>query len=43
VKIENVDPVLKDVPAEGQHTEAILAELGFDSKTIASWRPTGVI
>ena len=43
VKIENVDPVMKDVPAVGQHTEAILAELGFDSKTIASWRQTGVI
>ncbi len=43
VKIENVDPVMKAVPAVGQHTEAILHELGFDSKTIASWRETGMI
>ena len=43
VKIENVDPVLKEVPAVGQHTDAILEELGFDSKTIESWRQTGVI
>jgi len=43
VKIENVDPIMKEVPAVGQHTEAILEELGFDSKTIASWRQTGVI
>jgi crotonobetainyl-CoA:carnitine CoA-transferase CaiB-like acyl-CoA transferase len=34
---------MKDVPAVGQHTEAILDELGFDSKTIAFWRQTGVI
>jgi itaconate CoA-transferase len=43
VKIENVDMVMKDVPAVGQHTEAILHQLGFDSKTIVSWRKTGVI
>jgi len=43
VKIENVDPVVKEVPAVGQHTDAILEELGFDSKTIESWRQTGVI
>jgi itaconate CoA-transferase len=43
VKIENVAPVMKDVPAVGQHTGAILEELGFDSKTIASWRASHVI
>ena len=43
VKIENVDPVMKDVPAVGQHTGAILEELGFDSKTVASWRESDVI
>ena len=26
------------VPALGQHTDAILAELGFDADTIAAWR-----
>jgi itaconate CoA-transferase len=43
VKIENMDPVMKEVPAVGQHTDAILEEIGFDSNTIASWRQTGVI
>jgi itaconate CoA-transferase len=43
VKLENVDPIMKDVPAVGQHTDAILEELGFDSETIASWRQAGVI
>jgi itaconate CoA-transferase len=43
VKIENIDPVMKEVPAVGQHTDAILEELGFESKTIASWRQTGVV
>jgi itaconate CoA-transferase len=43
VNIENVDQVMKEVPAVGQHTDAILEEIGFDSKTITSWRQTGVI
>ena len=43
VKIENVDQVMKEVPAVGQHTDAILEEIGFDSKTITSWRQTHVI
>jgi len=43
VKIENMDPVMNEVPALGQHTDAILEEIGFDSNTIASWRQTGVI
>jgi itaconate CoA-transferase len=43
VKLENVEPVMKDVPAVGQHTDAILEELDFEPKTIASWRQTGVI
>jgi itaconate CoA-transferase len=43
LKIENMDPVMNEVPALGQHTDAILEEIGFDSNTIASWRQTGVI
>ena len=43
VKMENVEPVLNEVPAVGQHTDAILAELGFNSETIAAWRQAGVI
>jgi itaconate CoA-transferase len=43
VKIENVDPVMNEIPALGQQTDAILAELGFDSTTIAGWRHAGMI
>ena len=43
VNMENVDPVMNEVPALGQHTESILEELGFDSKTVISWRQAGVI
>jgi itaconate CoA-transferase len=43
VTMENVDPVLNEIPALGQHTGAILGELGFDSETIAAWRQADVI
>jgi itaconate CoA-transferase len=38
VTIETVEPVMNDVPALGQHTDAILGEMGFDSEQIAAWR-----
>jgi crotonobetainyl-CoA:carnitine CoA-transferase CaiB-like acyl-CoA transferase len=31
------------IPTVGQHSEAVLAELGFDHELIAQWRQTGVI
>jgi len=43
VTAENVEPVFNGVPALGQHTDAILAELGFDRETIESWRQSGVV
>jgi itaconate CoA-transferase len=43
VKIENVDPVMDEIPALGQQTDAILADLGFNSTTITSWRHAGMI
>jgi itaconate CoA-transferase len=43
VTIENVEPVMNEVPALGQHSDAILAELGFGSERISSWRQAGVI
>jgi itaconate CoA-transferase len=43
VNMENVEPVMNDVPGVGQQTDAILADLGFDSDTITAWRRTGVI
>jgi len=38
VTMENVETVMNEVPALGQHTDAILMEFGFDSETIATWR-----
>ena len=43
VAIEGVDPVMGDVPALGQHTGAVLKELGFDAETIARWQKEAVI
>jgi itaconate CoA-transferase len=37
------EPQMGDVPALGQHTEAILAELGVEPDTIAAWRRDGAI
>jgi itaconate CoA-transferase len=36
--MENVEPIMGAVPGLGQHTEAILKELGFDADTISEWR-----
>jgi crotonobetainyl-CoA:carnitine CoA-transferase CaiB-like acyl-CoA transferase len=43
VAIEGVGPVMGDVPALGQHTGAVLKELGFDADTIARWQKEAVI
>jgi len=43
VTMENVETVMKEVPALGQHSDAVLGELGFDAETIASWRREKVI
>jgi itaconate CoA-transferase len=43
VTMENVDVAMNEIPALGQHTGAILGELGFDPETIAGWRDEGVI
>ena len=37
------EPVMGPVPALGQHTGAILEELGFDVATIAEWRRAGIV
>ena len=41
--MEHVDPVMNPVPALGEHSHAILEELGFDRQTIALWREEGTI
>jgi itaconate CoA-transferase len=41
--MDELEPVMGAVPAVGEHTDAILEELGYDRKTIAGWRDAGVI
>lgn len=43
VDMEGVEPVMGAVPALGEHTMAILDELGVDRETIAVWRKDKVI
>jgi itaconate CoA-transferase len=43
VRIAGVEPVMGNVPALGQHTDAILDELGIDRGTISRWRAEGVV
>ena len=43
VRMDDVEPVMGDVPALGQHTDAILEELGVAPETVAAWRMEGVI
>ena len=43
VRMDEVEPVMGDVPALGQHTDAILGELGVSPDTVAAWRREGVI
>jgi crotonobetainyl-CoA:carnitine CoA-transferase CaiB-like acyl-CoA transferase len=43
VDLEGVDETMGPVPAVGQHTDAILGELGFDPATVAAWRARGVV
>jgi len=43
VRMEDVEPVMGGVPALGQHSSAILAEIGFDPDTIERWKQEGVI
>jgi itaconate CoA-transferase len=43
VRLDGVEPVMNPIPALGQHSTAILAELGFDPDTIARWQRERVI
>jgi itaconate CoA-transferase len=43
VSMENVEPAMHPIPGVGEHTEAILRELGIEPTTIASWRQEGVV
>jgi crotonobetainyl-CoA:carnitine CoA-transferase CaiB-like acyl-CoA transferase len=43
VRMDEIEPVMGDIPALGQHRESILAEIGFDAPTIERWKAEGVI
>jgi itaconate CoA-transferase len=43
VRMDGVEPVMGDVPALGQHTNAVLEEVGVPRDTIDAWRREGVI
>jgi itaconate CoA-transferase len=41
--LEGLDVPMGPVPSIGQHTDAILNELGFDEATVADWRRAGIV
>jgi crotonobetainyl-CoA:carnitine CoA-transferase CaiB-like acyl-CoA transferase len=43
VRMDGSSPTMGPVPAVGQHTDAILRELGIERSTIVAWRGKGVI
>jgi crotonobetainyl-CoA:carnitine CoA-transferase CaiB-like acyl-CoA transferase len=38
-----IEPRLDALPALGEHTDRILAELGYDSDTVRHWRDAGIL
>jgi len=43
VALDGLDARMDPVPALGQHTDAILTEMGIDGATIDSWRARGIV
>jgi itaconate CoA-transferase len=43
VVMDDLEPVMGAVPSVGEHTDAILAELGYTQDTIAGFRAKGVV
>jgi crotonobetainyl-CoA:carnitine CoA-transferase CaiB-like acyl-CoA transferase len=41
--MSDTEPQMGPIPAVGEHTNAILGELGYDAATIAKWRDEGVV
>jgi itaconate CoA-transferase len=41
--VEGVEPVMGRVPALGEHTDAILGELGVDADTVSAWRAEAIV
>jgi itaconate CoA-transferase len=42
-RLDGFEPAMGPVPAVGQHSEAVLEELGFERDTIQQWKQSGVI
>ena len=40
---DDAEPRMGAIPSLGEHTDAILGELGFDAATIAAWRREGIV
>jgi crotonobetainyl-CoA:carnitine CoA-transferase CaiB-like acyl-CoA transferase len=43
ISLDRSEPVMGPIPALGEHTDAILGEIGYDAATIASWHRTGIV
>ncbi len=43
VRTDGYEAVMGDVPAVGEHTDEILAELSVDPDTVAAWRARGIV
>jgi crotonobetainyl-CoA:carnitine CoA-transferase CaiB-like acyl-CoA transferase len=43
VDMSGTEPVMGAVPSLGQHTDAILSELGFAADAVAAWRKEGTV
>jgi itaconate CoA-transferase len=42
-RMSGVEPVMGPIPTVGQHSDAVLEELGFDREVIAQWRADSVV
>jgi crotonobetainyl-CoA:carnitine CoA-transferase CaiB-like acyl-CoA transferase len=43
IMLDDAGPVMGSIPGLGEHTDAILGELGYDVETIARWHERGII
>ena len=43
IALEGEEPVMGSIPALGEHTDAILVELGYGAETIADWHRSGIV
>jgi formyl-CoA transferase len=43
VKFSGFQPDIKGAPLLGEHTDEVLAELGYDADTVAGWHASEVV